>query len=106
MTPLERLAYYLEERNLTPMQAYALLDSNGDGVLTLNEILEGVGSELGVAMSRKDLVAMTAQMDVDGDGVLTRREFISALEDPLRAEGGQIVRQRVKNVDVSRELEV
>jgi len=65
-------------------KAFRCLDRNGDGVLTVEEVVKGLKKNLDVK-DEKDLAALFAQVDRDGSGTINVQEFLAAAMDQHRA---------------------
>jgi hypothetical protein len=65
-------------------ELFALLDANGDGELTLDEVVAAHGQ---LGLTAQEAKALFAELDVDGSGTLTRVEmsFIGSLVHKIKA---------------------
>jgi len=54
------------------------MDKNGDGKLSLDEILDGYEQFFGSNMERHDVEAMFRQVDTDNSGFIEYSEFVVA----------------------------
>lgn len=66
-------------------QAFRCLDKNGDGVLTVGEVIAGLKKHLVLAEKNKELEWLFAQIDRDGSGTINVQEFLSASMDQKRS---------------------
>ena len=57
------------------------LDKNGDGLLSLEELLEGYNKVFGLSMSKEQVAAIFHQIDTDGSGTIDYSEFVAASID-------------------------
>jgi EF hand domain-containing protein len=55
--------------------AFEHMDTNGDGLLTAEELPGGTGKTISLAEHRESLAAMFLRQDADGDGFLDAREL-------------------------------
>jgi len=65
-------------------KAFRCLDRNGDGVLTVEEVVKGLKKNLDIK-DEKELSALFAQVDRDGSGTINVQEFLAAAMDQYRA---------------------
>eukprot|EP00927_Polykrikos_kofoidii_P041462 TRINITY_DN35350_c0_g1_i1.p1 TRINITY_DN35350_c0_g1~~TRINITY_DN35350_c0_g1_i1.p1 ORF type:complete len:596 (-),score=91.16 TRINITY_DN35350_c0_g1_i1:166-1953(-) len=63
-------------------QAFRCLDRNGDGVLTVEEIIKGLKKHM--SLSSEELSSLFEQVDRDGSGTLNAREFLTVTMDQKR----------------------
>lgn len=57
---------------------FKALDKNGDGRLSLEEILDGYDSYFGKGMAREDIEKMFFSVDLDKSGYIDYSEFVIA----------------------------
>jgi len=69
----------------TVEQAFRCLDRNGDGVLTVEEIIKGLKKHLNLSDGDRALEGLFAKIDRDNSGTLNVQEFISASMDQKRS---------------------
>ena len=73
------VAYQLTDSEIGLLHdAFAALDKNADGVLTVNEILQGL-KQCGV--EGDDVLDVLKELDTDGNGTIDYTEFIAASMD-------------------------
>jgi len=58
-------------------QAFLRMDVNGDGMLSLKELSEGL-KNTGMVMDQREVKKLLEQIDTDGSGVIDYSEFIAA----------------------------
>ncbi len=64
------------------IDTFKLIDENSDGVLTLEEIQNGIKNcKLNVNMNEKEVEKLFNDMDIDKNGLVNYTEFLSALMD-------------------------
>jgi len=63
---------------LTVENAYRCLDRNGDGILSVEEVIKGLKKHLHKASDDRELEDLFAQIDRDGSGTLNVQEFVCA----------------------------
>lgn len=85
-------------------KAFRCLDRNGDGVLTVEEVVKGLKKQLDVksAKDEKDLTALFAQVDRDGSGTINVQEFLAAAMDQNRISGLPILWEAFSAFDKDR----
>merc|ERR1719158_2013840 len=59
---------------------FMALDSNGDGLLTINEMKDGL-NKIGLKEIPPDLQQIMAEVDSDGSGMIDYTEFLAATLD-------------------------
>ena len=59
-------------------ELFKSFDQNGDGLITLDELREGLAAQGGAAMGDAELSGVMARLDVDGSGALDYEEFLAA----------------------------
>eukprot|EP00928_Gymnodinium_smaydae_P073698 TRINITY_DN56854_c0_g1_i1.p1 TRINITY_DN56854_c0_g1~~TRINITY_DN56854_c0_g1_i1.p1 ORF type:complete len:457 (+),score=52.93 TRINITY_DN56854_c0_g1_i1:104-1372(+) len=74
--------------------AFALFDDDGSGHISLNEILETLGSENQQCITKADLRACLAKYDVDGDESICFKEFKYMLKGDVTDEVSQRISKR------------
>jgi len=62
----------------TVENAYRCLDRNGDGILSVEEVIKGLKKNLNKGSDDRELEDLFAQIDRDGSGTLNVAEFVSA----------------------------
>jgi len=62
----------------TVESAYRCLDRNGDGLLSVEEVIKGLKKNLNKRSDDRELEDLFAQIDRDGSGTLNVAEFVSA----------------------------
>jgi len=70
---------------LTVENAYRCLDRNGDGILSVEEVIKGLKKHLHKASDDRELEDLFAQIDRDGSGTLNVQEFVCASMPPSRS---------------------
>jgi len=66
-------------KHLTTVEnAYRVFDKNGDGVLTVEEVVAGLQKHLDKAMNNTEVKELFAQLDRDGSHTFSLQEFVSA----------------------------
>jgi len=81
----------------TVEQAFRCLDRNGDGVLSVNEVIKGLERYLN--LSQKEQEELFELIDRDGSGTLNVSEFISATMDQRRAKSLPVLWQAFNAFD-------
>ena len=66
-----------EEKNHLE-KVFKSLDTNGDGNLSKEEILEGYEAHFGVPINEEEVDKMFLNVDVDGNGAIDYTEFVMA----------------------------
>ena len=75
---------------ITP-EAFALFDTNGDGFLTPNEVIDILTRQTGgQPMSLADATEFVACFDIDGDGRLDYAELCRAFAPPVAVSAGDV----------------
>jgi calcium-dependent protein kinase len=76
-------AFHLtEDETRQFVEMFNSLDENNDGVLTIEEIQNGIEKcQFGMKINTDDMIEMFNEMDVDKNGLINFTEFISALMD-------------------------
>mmetsp|Transcript_42202 Transcript_42202/g.99028 ORF Transcript_42202/g.99028 Transcript_42202/m.99028 type:complete len:507 (+) Transcript_42202:77-1597(+) len=78
-TALRMIAWRLSDGELKSLrETFVAFDTNGDGILTINELKEGL-SKLGLKEVPKDLQAVMEAVDSDASGAIDYTEFIAAM---------------------------
>lgn len=62
------------DENAELLQAFKMFDKDGNGLITKQELLEGL-NKLGEKMSEKDVLELIEAADLDGDGNINFVEF-------------------------------
>ncbi|KXZ46415.1 hypothetical protein GPECTOR_44g89 [Gonium pectorale] len=75
------------------------LDANGDGLLSLGELREGLARK-GEAMQGEEAAALLEAADLNGDGYIDYREFIAATYNMSRMEQQDVVLKAFKHFDL------
>ena len=83
--PLEPVVKKLEEKGMTPAQAFGVLDEDEDEVLTKQEITDGL-KMLEVDLLDTEWTDLMNTIDADGDGVLTMDEWENVLTPKINAQ--------------------
>jgi len=65
--------------------AFALYDTDGNGLLDLDEMQKGIGMILN-GVQDEDVRALVNAYDLNGDGKLSYEEFLSILQNPRLLE--------------------
>ncbi|CAJ1406442.1 unnamed protein product, partial [Effrenium voratum] len=82
-------------------KAFRCLDRNGDGVLTVEEVVKGLKKHLEVK-DTKELESLFAQVDRDGSGTINVQEFLAAAMDQNRISGLPILWEAFSAFDKDR----
>lgn len=82
---------------VTVEQAFRCLDSNGDGVLSVQEVVKGLERYLN--LSQKEQEDLFGLIDRDGSGTLNVNEFLSATIDQRRAKSLPVLWQAFNAFD-------
>jgi calcium-dependent protein kinase len=69
----------------TVEQAFRCLDKNGDGVLSVEEVVKGLKKHLAMSSKEDELMRLFEQIDRDGSGTVNVYEFTSASMDQKRS---------------------
>ena len=67
-----------KEETETLEKIFKAIDTNGDGQLSKQEILEGWEVNIGTPINEDDVDKMFAQIDTDGNGTIDYTEFVVA----------------------------
>ena len=62
-----------------------MLDGNGDGILTMNEVRENIG-KIDLKLSQEDVQELINLLDKNTDGVISDGEFIDAMQSSLQTQ--------------------
>ena len=76
-------AFHMSENEVKEfVEMFKLIDENSDGVLTFDEIKNGIANcKLNLEINEKDLIKLFNDMDTDKNGLINYTEFIAALMD-------------------------
>ena len=91
INPFDPLVKQIESRGMTLEEAFIVFDGNGDQILTLQELRDGI-KNLELNMSEELILELSKQIDQDSDGVLTKQEFLNTISPPLE------VRKEFRNI--------
>ncbi len=83
--PLEPVVKKIEEAGYTVEQVFVLFDDNGDELLTLNEIKDGIRNQ-DIDLTDAELKEFLTIVDKNSDGVLTLEEFIDCLVPKVESQ--------------------
>lgn len=83
--PLDPVVRKIEAKGVTVQQAFDLFDADGDEVLTLQEIKQGIKNQ-GIALLDSELQELVKQLDSNTDGVVTLAEWLRVLQPRYEAE--------------------
>lgn len=78
VNPLEPIVNKFAEMGYDPEGAFDMLDDNGDGVLTVNEIQDGMKHHR-IHLAKDEWDAFLKALDANSDGVLDLDEWVSIL---------------------------
>lgn len=78
VNPLEPIVNKFAEMGYDPEGAFDMLDDNGDGVLTVKEIQDGMKHHR-IHLSKDEWDAFLKALDANSDGVLDLDEWVSVL---------------------------
>merc|ERR1712008_98120 len=96
---LHVIAQNLDESKIKGLrEVFTQLDSNGDGLLTLNEMKEGL-SKAGLKDIPDDIKQIMESVDADGSGVIDYTEFLAATLDKKQFMTEDICWQAFKQFD-------
>jgi hypothetical protein len=84
VNPMEPVVAKIEAQGWTALDAYAALDFDEDGVLTIDEIRDGL-VENGVRLTAEEWQLLHQAIDENHDGVLTQEEWCRVLEPKISA---------------------
>ncbi|KAL3926464.1 MAG: hypothetical protein SGARI_005599, partial [Bacillariaceae sp.] len=79
-------------------QAFAQFDTNGDGVVSMQELDDGLREILRQELSVEHVEAVMQHLDASGDGVLQPDEFVAV--DELRRRLEQVIREEEKQLSL------
>ena len=92
LKPIEKIVNKFSDMNLDLGDVYELLDQNGDGVLTVNEIKEGL-IKYDLNLNDDEIMEIVQSIDVnDYDNLITREEFVEALRKKM------VIRKEYKSI--------
>lgn len=60
------------------IKAFKMFDKDGNGLITKQELLEGL-NRLGESMNEKDILELIEAADLDGDGNINFEEFVELM---------------------------
>ena len=75
------------------------LDTSKDGLLSIEEIKNGIGQVMGPVKSQKEYMDMMKSLDRDGNGVIDYTEFITAAIDKVAFLSGENLRAAFQILD-------
>ena len=67
----------------SPEEIYTELDADGDGVLTLEEIIEGL-EKMNIEITNKEARLMKRGLDSNNDGFIWKKEFLNEIAAPYK----------------------
>ncbi|KAA0147749.1 hypothetical protein FNF28_07526 [Cafeteria roenbergensis] len=76
-----KIKWRIDELGLTPSQTFLKIDAQRDGLLTHQEVREGMG-RLGVVLSDNEMAAVVKAVDRHGTGIVDRSGLVTALFPP------------------------
>jgi hypothetical protein len=80
--PLDSVVKKIEDCGYTLEQAFILFDDNGDQVLTIKEIKEGLMHQ-NIELNDEEMRLLVNQIDADNDGILTMEEWVQTLSPKI-----------------------
>jgi len=84
-------------------QTFEAMDKNNDGLLTLEELKEGLAGCSEVNMAEVDMVALFHEMDTDGEGHVEWTEFLAALSSQSMLSSKHACQEAFAVLDVDRD---
>eukprot|EP00347_Sterkiella_histriomuscorum_P000238 403376652 len=97
INPLDSIVKKIENKGMTLEQAFNLFDDDGDEVLTVQEIKNGIKMQ-GIALLDTEMLDLIKAIDANSDGVLTLEEWINTLNPKFDAE--KEFRAIMQNIDI------
>ncbi len=85
--PMEAIVQKLEEQGYTAQQAFDAFDWDGDEVLTISEIKDGMQANK-ISLLDSEWNQLVAAIDLNHDGVLTCEEWVKVLEPKIVGQRG------------------
>ena len=71
---------------MTLSEIAAMIDKNGDGELSCEELHDSLLEHLGILLSDSEMDSLVALIDVDKSGVVRVKEFITVMRTALNAQ--------------------
>lgn len=71
--------YSIYSHFITNLQAFEYIDSDGDGVISLED-LRSSSDRVRLGLSQSELAGLMEEADRDGDGFISKQEFISVMK--------------------------
>jgi calcium-dependent protein kinase len=102
---------YIAGQLITPEEEFQIreifevLDSNGDGIITKEELEKGIDvfrKKFGLMGDLGDIDDIIARIDIDGSGTIDFKEFLTATMNSKRLVQGDLLKQAFDLFDIVR----
>lgn len=78
--PLQILADFMDEHDISAQRMFNDLDKDGNGRISLSELTAAINDKYGDILDEESIARIMNDVDTDGDGMIDVTEFIDSLE--------------------------